>query len=82
MTNPFKRKPRVVNQPVYNTFEVSLPVRLQPGDTLVVQCQRRVSSDVMRRLREQLKSSFGDRVGVIVLEAGLRVEAVIEGEER
>lgn len=77
-----RRKPKVVNQTVNNTFEVILPVRIQPGDTLIVQCERRVSRDVFLKLQQQIKERLGDHVGVIVLEAGLHVEAVVEGEVR
>ena len=73
MKNPFKQTVNVVNN-----FEVKVEaVRVLPGDTLIVQCERRVPSDVLRRLREQMKDRIPG-VEIIVLEAGVKVAGTVQ----
>lgn len=75
MTNPFRRKTEVTIN-----YAIVTPVYCEAGDTLVVQCERRVPRDVFLKLQAQLKEKFPGSA-VILLESGLRVSGVIAGKE-
>lgn len=62
--------------------EVRIAVtEVRAGDTIVVQCERRVPRDVFEKLNRQIQARFAEQdVKVIVLEAGLDLKAVLHKE--
>lgn len=70
--------------PPKGPFESVRRLDVEPGDVLVFQCERRVPRDVFIKLRDQLRERFAEMnppVQLIVLEAGLKLEAVVRSED-
>jgi hypothetical protein len=56
------------------------PLNIDPGDTIIVTCEKRISRDVFNKLKSQLQEQTGCKV--IVLETGLKLTGKIEGQVR
>ena len=82
MTSLIERFSRKQEPQFVVNYAVVTPIRAESGDTLIIQCPKRISRDVFLKLKAQLQERFGPEVGVIVLEAGLSVQGVIEGRDR
>lgn len=72
MRNPFRREITV-------NYDV-MPLRVQQGDTLIIQSERGVSRDIYLKLKAQLEASTPG-VSILLLEASLKVTGVVAGRD-
>lgn len=52
-------------------------LKCQPGDTLVLRCDRAITQDTAQRIKASVEHLFGGRVKVMVLGDDLRLEGVL-----